>query len=289
MGRSRSLAAALLSTAAALQPAWGQTDITPRFTSLPERVVGVLVSHVDDELRREGRVGPNDALGFARGSSSYRWVYVPCEDGAETAVVLTGVKGEGRRKFDAVCLLTASVAAEYKVPEDCALVELEVNGGLGCPKVDTFVATELRAVDGTDAYPIQAGAAVADARERFERHCQERGPEVEREIERLTAQALAGRKGSGKRESTDLAYITWLPKSERLRVDLRRQLTDGAFAYATGAKGQQDQANASGGLRYGTLIGVELRMVSLFSKSGKLESAKGMPISGFNKTLPPPK
>jgi hypothetical protein len=286
MGCSRSLAAALLSTAAVLQPALGQSDITPRFTSLPERVVGVLVSNVNDELQREGRVGPENALGFASGSSSYRWVYVPCAEGGESSVVLTGTKGEGRRRFDAVCLLTKTVAAKYKALDDYALVEVEVNGGLGCPKVDTFVATDLRVVDGTDAYPLQASAALAEARKRFERHCVEHGPDVDREIEQLAARALGGRSISGKRESTDWTYLTWLPKSERLRVDLRRRITDGEFAYGTGAKSQQGQAN--GGVRYGTLISVELRLVCFFLKSGKLESAKAMPTSGFTQNLPPP-
>src|SRR5262245_36385121 len=41
------------------------------------KAIGLLVSNVAPVMGQEGRGGPPDAMGFAMGLNSYRWVYVP--------------------------------------------------------------------------------------------------------------------------------------------------------------------------------------------------------------------
>src|SRR5436190_11999794 len=47
---------------------------------LPGKVIGLLVADAQPVVMTEGRSGPADSMGFARGLHSYRWVYVPTQD-----------------------------------------------------------------------------------------------------------------------------------------------------------------------------------------------------------------
>src|SRR5262245_1806136 len=80
------LAGAVLAATAADDPE--PTPVKDRAAFLPQRkyvalegkAVGLLVSDVRAFMAHDGRGGPADAMGFAAGDNSYRWIYVPTPD-----------------------------------------------------------------------------------------------------------------------------------------------------------------------------------------------------------------
>src|SRR5947208_1930697 len=47
-----------------------------KFQPLPGKAIGILVGGAHELMNAEGRRGPKEALCFASGDGSYRWIYV---------------------------------------------------------------------------------------------------------------------------------------------------------------------------------------------------------------------
>src|SRR6266540_3802009 len=139
----------LLAGAAAAEPVAtadkGQEAFLPhhKVTPLPGKVVGVLASGGEALLAAEGRKGPADCLCFSTAGTSYRWVYVPV---ARKPIigglnVRVGEKGETKKAFKNLSLANPKTVQQFGITEPFALVEVEVNGSLGGPAEESFVAT----------------------------------------------------------------------------------------------------------------------------------------------------
>ncbi|HJT76165.1 MAG TPA: hypothetical protein VJ739_03095, partial [Gemmataceae bacterium] len=140
-----------------------------QFQPLGGKAVGLLVGGGDGVLAGEGRRGPADALWFSTGGASYRAVYVPVAKrfligGLNVPV---GERGEKTRRFNKLSPATPKTLAPSGVAGPCALVEVEVNGGLGGPAGETFVATSVKVLDGTREYPLHTAAVVEQLRRLF--------------------------------------------------------------------------------------------------------------------------
>jgi hypothetical protein len=280
----------------------GPDDI-PQYVPLPGRAVGVVARGVAETMEAEGRTGPEDVLGFGYGEGSYRRFYVPCEgkpgEPADTIVVSVGPEGLDRRLFESVCLARSGLPSLSGDLTEFSLVEVEVNGGMGSPAVDTFVATEMNVVEGTEAYPLNVSEAVQSAKEQFHAYLDEHSEAFDARMKQLAEKALRSDRPTGPREKHEHVSVTWLPQPERLRLLLRVRIIDGKYSYAKGAKEKppspppQDSAgqghpDGQSGVRFGTQFGVELIIITEYSKTGRLERRTTPSWRSFTEELPPP-
>lgn len=271
---------------------------------LPGTVIGVLVPDAQAVLALEGRTGPPDQLVFSCGGGSYRWMYVQVKANAliPRLDVPVGTKGE-KKRFENLNLATPATLREFGIDGRYALVEVEVNGGLGAPAGDSFVATSIRRLDGTRAFPRKLDEVIGDLQRRYQDQERERSRETDAALEKAGAAALKGKKPTGPRERIDIAFATWLPDSNRLRVHFRSTLTDGRFEYENGINIEFGvkrtfainqavptyQANRlPNGLRNGTLYGVEFGTAYELSATGKVERTLPLPIESFQREVKSP-
>jgi hypothetical protein len=299
-----SLAAAVPDPGAPEDPMNEPTHTIPtrKFQPLPGKAIGVLVSDVKAVMRREGRSGPLDALGFSRGGDSYRWVYVPVKEkpGLGTLLIPVGEKGEKTKQFHNLSLATLQTVRQFGITQPYTLVEVEVNGGLGSPEEESFVATQIQVLDGTEKFPLKVAEVMNQLHQRYQSYLKKEQKEIETALKEAQKKALGERKPTGPRETSQLVYVTWLPETQQLRVTFQTQVSDGAYSYGLGIEparkdGPRPQVVPDGanpaqgqGLRFGTMFGVELDMTYEVSKTGKLERSQPQPIRVFMKEIPPP-
>jgi hypothetical protein len=271
--------------------------------SLGGKVVGVLIPDPLPVLSTEGRSGPKDQLCFARGMFSYRWIYVPVEKNAfiGTLNIRIGEKGSQVKQFDKLSMANPETVKQWDVPATFALVEVEVNEGLGSPPDDGFVATKMRRLDGTAEFPFKLGEVISDLRRKYDDHAREQARSVDEAMVRVSLDAIKDRKATGPRERNDVMFVTWMPDAERLRVHFRTSISDGEYQYANGIKIDVGRTTAPAfrptslssrlpeGLRYGKQFGVEYGMAFEVSKSGKIEKTAVLPLETFQKTIQQPR
>jgi hypothetical protein len=259
------------------------------FAPLPGLAVGVLIGNAEPILHAEKRFGPGDVVVFGRDDASYRWVYVPAGpmEAGETVFMLVGPSGERTQRFTDVVPATASTLRARTVPERFALVEAEVNGGLGSPPVDSFVATKLRVLDRTPEYPLDTARTVDTA----VAQCRDRLADTDA-VEQAFASAMHAEPPSvreGTRRETLTARVTWLPERERLRVECLFRVTSGEYRYGRGVARQGDQTvGDQSGIRYGRLVGITVTIAFEADKTGRIEAAGGTSPQPFTLDLPPP-
>ncbi|HEY8503369.1 MAG TPA: hypothetical protein VIL46_02225 [Gemmataceae bacterium] len=271
---------------------------------LPGKAVGVLLADAQPVLNAEGRSGPPDQLCFGRGGASYRWVYVSAPEGRPTIGTLRLPVADGStRAFDNLSMASPAAVKHWEIAAPYALVEVEVNAGLGSPAGDAFVATKMKQLDGTDEYPLKVAEVVAELRKRYDGYLSEQGATIDTALNGAARKALKGAKLTGPRERRTLMFLSWLPGQERLLVRFRTRVTDGAYRYANGIKidlgvarprpgpargGDADPPKLPHGLRYGTLFGVELGMYYQVDKTGKLVRARPLSVEPFQEEIPEP-
>jgi hypothetical protein len=273
----------------------------PGFHPLPGTAVGVLVGDARGVLAEEGRSGPPDALCFSSGGGSYRWVYIPVTGNPAigTLSIPVGEKGEASQKFEHLSMATRETLRPLGVTVLYTLVRVEVNGGRGSPATDRFVATRLLAVlDGTTDYPIRVAAAVEKLKTRARTILAEEGHRsaIENGMTRAETQAAKGQKPRGKRETTEVLYVTWEPGSEQLLVEDRIRISDGILRPGRGIEpARKGQPGAPGSPPlpgpaplYGTLFGVDTGVVFEVDKAGHEVSQRVLPVQPFVKELPAP-
>ena len=250
----------------------------------PGKVIGVAVSDVVGMMGREGRSSQADALGFSSDGGSYNWMYVPMDDMPQITNlnVRVGPKGEE------------------------TLVEVEVNNGKGAPADEAFVASKMRVVDGSKAFPINVDDCVAKAKALYAGYRKENAKKFEEAMAKAGKDALAEKKATGPREAAELMHVTWLTKENRLVVTFQTTLTDGAYQIGGGG------ANLDGvdpvpeavpvkavakrpppprdlpGVRWGTQFGIEFGRSYEFNIDGAALGTKTLAAERFKKELPPP-
>jgi hypothetical protein len=296
---SAALALVLLALPAeAARPAEGDRDPAdpfPRqeFQGLPQRVVGVLVSGAQEVLALEGRRGPAEAYCLGSGPSSYRWLYVPVR--ANWIIgglnVPVGPHGDTVKGFTHLSMANPKTVERWGVHGPYALVEVEVNGGLGAPPGDSMVATHLRVVDGSKQYPLQVSRVVAEMRRKFQVYLKEQEDAIAEGMREARGKRPPGHKLAPGREQTETLFVTWLRDSDQLRVVLRARITKKAVPTSKPpAPPQQvlvhdDERPPPPPVHCGVEVGVELGMTYEVSKQGLLDAARPVPLRVVRKEL----
>lgn len=165
------LAAAPVPTSTPDTPATDPSKFVPTrtFTARDGTVVGVLVADAVPVMSRDGRSSQPDAIAFSRDGGSYNWLYVPVEANPQITnlQVRVGPKGGSTVVYPKLSMASPKTTAAWGVGEKFTLVEVTVNDGQGAPADEAFVATAVKVVDGTKAYPLKANEVVTAAREQF--------------------------------------------------------------------------------------------------------------------------
>ena len=274
----------------------------------PGKVIGVAVSDVVGMMGREGRSSQADALGFSSDGGSYNWMYVPMDDMPQITNlnVRVGPKGEETIQFAKLGMATLKRIEPWGVKTAYTLVEVEVNNGKGAPADEAFVASKMRVVDGSKAFPINVDDCVAKAKALYAGYRNENAKKFEEAMAKAGKDALAEKKATGPREAAELMHVTWLTKENRLVVTFQTTLTDGAYQIGGGG------ANLDGvdpvpeavpvkavakrpppprdlpGVRWGTQFGIEFGRSYEFNIDGAALGTKTLAAERFKKELPPP-
>ena len=88
--------------------------------------------------------------------------------------------------------------------------------------------------------------------------------------------------------------MTWLPEGQRLRVQFATRLTNGLYRTidiprpASTLPPKERERRHVKTVRYGTSFGAELGMAYEVNHLGKLEKTEPLPLSTFQKEIPPP-
>jgi hypothetical protein len=266
-----------------------------QFHALPEKAVGVLVAGDEEVLGREGRKGPADAYGFARGGDSYRWLFVPVDKkwllGGYFAPV--GPRGDTLQRFRHLSFASPKTVERWGVSGPYALVEAEVNGGRGGPPGEIFVATNLRVLDGTKDYPLHVGKAVEDMRHQFRRYLQLHQDTITAALYDARQRVPAGHQLVAGRDQTETVFVSWLPETEKLRIIFETRITEKALATARPAPPPPPPANKEDvapppPVHEGVRLGVEVVVTYEVSKRGLLDGSRELPLRPYQKELQAP-
>ncbi len=262
---------------------------------LPAKAIGILVAEPGKLLANEGRSGPPDHICFARGKVSYRWVYMVTEapnPQISNLQVPTGLKGEVVQVYPSLAMANSEIAKSFGIVGKYVLVEAEVNQGLGSPAVDAFVATKLKVVEGTREYPFKTAEVVARIQQVHAGWLAGQMPAAQRAVDGLALKIVPGGKLPGPSEKAELMSVSWLPDTERIRIQFRTKLSDGDYRMI-GAGGA---APIPGGpprpapplIKAGTTFGAEFGRCYEVSKTGAIVAFEVMPLETFVNVLPLP-
>jgi hypothetical protein len=251
----------------------------------------VLVSGGQEVLAREGRRGPADAFCLGSGGGSYRWLYV---SGAEKPAigglfVRVGPKGDAVKRFNGLSMADPKTAPHWGAGGPYALVEVEVNGGLGTPPGETLVATRLRVLDGTREYPLHVARVVADLRRRFQAHLKTEEGAIARGLSEARGRVPPGHKLSPGREQAEAVFVSWLPETDQLRVVFQARITEKALrtgpALPPQSRDTGDGRPPDPPVHAGVRLGVELGMTYDVSRSGAVEASRPVSLRPVQKEL----
>lgn len=223
--------------------AWAQPKVEPfemprdgrgfipkqKHQPLNGRVIGVLVGNPTQNLVYEGRFGPGNQVCLSIDGYSYRWVYTQTDDpNAQIQNLTIPTKSGGKQVFPRLNIASARDVAKWNVVPD-ALVEVEVNDDKGSPATDSFVATEMRRLDGTRNYPLNVSKVLADSRAQWEKWSKEQAKVVAEKLAEARKKAIGDRKPNVPRSEQLLQYVTWMPETKRLQVRYLLRVSEGEF------------------------------------------------------------
>jgi hypothetical protein len=261
-----------------------------KYQPLPGKVVGVLAAGAQSLLSTEGRTAPADALYLGCGSGSYRLLYVPVKKRPLIGAMFVPVGEKGQpKRFDSLSPANPETVQQWGITTPFTLVEVEVNGGLGSPAKDSFVATHMKVLDGTPEYPLRVADVVEQLRRRYTAWVAEQRPRVRTDLLEAQKQALRHKQPTGPRETVELVHVTWLPESQRLRVRFQTRITDGLYRQGPDVpKWEKGRVVSAPGPRYGTSFGVELGMAFEVDRTGNVDQHQELPVQIFQKEIPAP-
>jgi hypothetical protein len=272
---------------------------------LSGKVIGVLVYDAQPVLSLEGRSGPANQFCLAYNGGSYRWVYVPVKENPliGSLNIAVGDKGE-RKRFDNLSMANPQTLSQWDIKGKYALVEIDVNGGLGSPAADALVATHMRQLDGTKEFPFKLEELIEDLQKKYDQQLKDQVRQIDAAMEKAASEAINDGKATGPRERVQVMYVTWISETERLRIHFRTTIMDGNYKYAGGvnvdfgartiASRPPVRATAMAnpplpnGLRQGKQFGIEFGTAFEISKTGKIEKTLSLPIESFQRDLQGP-
>lgn len=328
MSRHFALALTLLGSAVAVAapvpasiPDEKQTDPakflpTRKYAPRPGTAVGVLVADAVKVMARDGRGSQADAIAFSRDGGSYNWLYVPVTDGAQITnfKIKVGEKGDGTETYPKLSMACPKTTKDWGVTSPFTLVEVTVNDGKGAPADEAFVASAVKVVEGTKAYPLVAADVVKTAQAEYAKYTAAIKKELEEVMAKSQKDALGDEKPTGPVKDDDIVHVTWLPADEQLAVTFLTKRTDGAWKKGGGGanpaidppalpvlppkKGDGTEPVAAEPapppppdlteVTWGTGFGVEFGRTYVYSKEGKLVKTVTLTPVAFKQVIPPP-
>ena len=271
--------------------------------------VGLLVGDSAPVLAADGRYGPADALCFSADGNSYRWIYVPVNDRPRIINLRVPIGDKQNTQFvvfPALDMALPKNVAPWGITAKYTLVEVEVNNGVGSPRNDSFVASKMKVLDGTKAYPLRPAEVIKGLKERYAAYLKDQAKATETALTAAQKKAIQDGKATGPREQSEVMYVTWLTQAERLRVHFRTKIADGQFTYVEvgprfrpnplpppprvgqGGKIQPPPPPRFHRFKTGVSFGIEFGMAYEVDKQGKLVQTRSLPIESFVDRLPPP-
>jgi hypothetical protein len=273
--------------------------------------VGILLYDGQPVLSTEGRSGPADQLCFARGNTSYRWVYVPTQGQAQITNLRVPVGDKGEfQTYAALDMARPKSVTPWGITTKFTLVQVEVNNGAGSPMNDSFVATSIKNLEGTSDYPLKVEKVVAELKERYQTFVKEKAKEIESALGEAKKKSLKDRPATGPREQAQLMYLTWMPESKTLRANFRTTISDGAYTTVQqggpirkfplppqpGGKGPflpqafnafppPPPPDGFRTVKVGTTFGIEFGMAYEVSREGTLLRSQMLPFESFQREL----
>lgn len=270
-------------------------------------VVGVLVADAVPVMSRDGRGSQPDAIAFSRDGGSYNWLYVPVEANPQITnlQVRVGPKGGSTVVYPKLSMASPKTTAAWGVGEKFTLVEVTVNDGQGAPADEAFVASGVKVVEGTKAFPLKAGEVVTSARGEFGKYTAAIKKDLADAMAKSQKAALGDEPPSGTVKSEDLLHVTWLPADEHLAVTFLAKQSDGAWKKGRGGANQDDGLRdppprlvKPGGVAppppddtevtWGIGFGIEYGRTYVYSKDGKLVKTVTLAPTAFKLVVPPP-
>lgn len=254
-----------------------------QFQALPGKAIGVLVSDVGGVMSREGRRGPPNSLAFSVDGNSYHWMYVPVDSRPRITRLRVRVGPGGKRTeiYPQLDMANPNTINKWGITSLYALVEVEVNSGLGSPVAQAFVATKMEKLDGTAAYPLKLEEVVNELREREEMSLLKHQKAINRSLDAVVRKLFRGRKLPGKPQKTQLTYLTWITREKKLRVHIRTRFTKGISRLVGGGVRPGAFPRAFPGVRMGVRAGVELGNAYEVNATGKLLRILKLPLTTF--------
>lgn len=201
------------------------------------KAMGILVNNVREKMAHEGRSGPGDAMGFSLDGGSYRWMYVPVNDARpriSNLRVKVGPGGDRLKVYPRLDMIRPLTIQQWNLQGEHALVEVEVNDGMGAPPQEGFVATAMKKLDGTKEYPLNVAKLVQEYEAKYQKFLTTEKGALDKDLQKAQADAIQGGKPTGPRETKTLTYLTWLAKEQALCIRFHTKITDGAYKYSQG-------------------------------------------------------
>src|SRR5262249_30043277 len=169
------------------------------------------------------------------------------------------------------------------------------------PKTDSFVATQIRVLEGSKEYPLNTEKVIAQIKAKFAEYHDKSAKAVEEAMDRAARWAIGDRKPTGPRQNEKLMYVTWMPETERLRVSIQVKLTDGDYQFVEGPvrpgeegkvppmKGTvEGQTQGPAKVRTGTAFAITIGVMYEIDKQGKLVGTEVAPFTRSTWQLPIP-
>lgn len=276
--------------------------------------IGILLTDGQPILSTEGRSGPADQLVFSADGNSYRWVYVPTLDEQPQITNLqVPLANGGKAIYPSLNMANPRSVLTWAVKQPYALVEIEVNGQLGSPAIDSFVATNFKVLDGTKDYPLQITQVVKQLKERYANDTAKMQDAIEQAMKKVSDNILNGKPPTGPRQKADLMYLTWLNESKTMRVAFKTTISDGLYTFVEGgaipmrdppALPLPPKGKLQGGLpvkpddariqprnqsfKIGTTFGIELGKAYIVNAKGEVIRTEELAIESFTQVLQPP-
>ncbi len=232
---------------------------SPHFSALPGKVIGILVSNTDAQLSAERRHVPPGSVLFSRDDDSVRVIFLhsPNDPEADDLLFLVGGLKE-EKKFVKVRMASQESMKAAGLPNDFALVEVEVNGGAGVASgIDRFVMTSLRKLDGVTPYSINVSKSVANAvKKATKRLAENENTQAVNNAIQLAGKDIKAQDSTiSNREENVETRVKWQSELNILQVIVTTRIFEGVYGKGKGTiNNKYDSPSMRTGVQYGVVV-----------------------------------
>ncbi len=258
---------------------------------IPGKIIAILVSDPAPVLGSEGRSGPPGKLCLGWNGGSYSWIYIPvAEKGSLTQFKIALPDGKSK-VYPHLSIATSANTQLWGIDARYALVEVEVNDRFGSPSNESVVATRVKKLDQSSAYPINVEKVIDQLKRQYESHLAQKSKDLDAAMNASSEKVFKKHRDPKEVERANLMFVTWMPLVEKLVVRFQTTITDGDYSYGFGmarAGDEHKEKDPHAGMRYGTQFGIKYRAQFEVSKSGNIGNMETLPIESFGGQMPRP-